>query len=92
MSYLTDVAMTGATFADSVAAELDKARSAFPREQSSAHEGFAILKEEVDELWDMVRLKQSKRDAEAMFKELVQIAAMAQRMAEEVVMRGRLHV
>lgn len=48
---------------------------------NSRHEGFAILKEEVDELWDEVK-KNHTKTPEAKFKqrkEAVQIAAMAMR-------------
>jgi len=51
---------------------------------NSAHEGFAVLKEEVDELWEHVKTNQKKRDLVAMRKEAIQVAAMAQRFALEV--------
>lgn len=44
---------------------------------NSAHEGFAVLLEEVDELKEHVWMRQSKRDLEAMRKEAVQVVAMA---------------
>lgn len=50
----------------------------------SAHEGYSILAEEVDELWDLVKVKQGKRDGEHMQKEAIQIAAMAIRFAYDV--------
>lgn len=50
----------------------------------SAHEGFAILKEEVDELWEHVKVKQGKRNVKAMRKEAVQVAAMAIRFILDV--------
>lgn len=51
---------------------------------NSAHEAFAVMKEEVDELWDHVKTKQSNRDLHAMQKEAIQVAAMAIRFAAEV--------
>jgi NTP pyrophosphatase (non-canonical NTP hydrolase) len=51
---------------------------------NSAHEGFAILAEEVDELWDQVKVNQTRRDLAAMRREAVQVAAMAIRFAAEV--------
>lgn len=44
---------------------------------ASAHEGYAIMLEEVDELWDIVKLKPGNRDVSAMRAEAVQVAAMA---------------
>ena len=46
----------------------------------SMHEGFAVLKEEVDELWDCVKMKQNDRKSEVIEKECIQIAAMAIRI------------
>ncbi len=44
----------------------------------NAHEGFAVLLEEVDELWENVKLNQSNpgRD-KLMLKECIQVATMA---------------
>lgn len=59
-------------------AELGKARQRFGP-MASAHEGYAILLEEVDELWEEVR--GNKRDItvykQALRAEAIQIAAMA---------------
>lgn len=69
-------------FADKVATELARARAAH-HDQSCLHEGYAVLLEEVDEFWDIVKTKRpNPLDA---LEELVQIAAMAQRTAEDVV-------
>jgi hypothetical protein len=70
-------------FVEYVRAELIIAREKY-RPMASAHEGWAVLREEVDELWDEVRKKPSQRSTLAMYHELVQISAMAQRMAEDV--------
>jgi len=45
----------------------------------SEHEGYAIVKEEVDELWDEIKKKPKERDLEKMRKEATQVAAMATR-------------
>lgn len=55
---------------------------------ASAHEGYAVLLEEVDELWEEVRKKQSTHDRAAMYKEAVQIAAMAMRFIKDVCMKS----
>lgn len=51
---------------------------------NSAHEGYGVLLEEVDELWTHVKTKQKLRDIEAMKKEAIQVAAMALRFAVDV--------
>lgn len=51
---------------------------------NSAHEGFAVLKEVVDELWRHVMTNQKRRDLVEMKKEAIQVAAMALRFACEV--------
>jgi hypothetical protein len=51
---------------------------------NSAHEGFAVLDEERDELWDHVKVNQKHRDLPAMRKEALQVAAMALRFVHDV--------
>lgn len=51
---------------------------------NSAHEGFGVLLEEVEELKAHVWTNQKKRDLEAMRKEAIQVAAMAVRFAVEI--------
>jgi len=65
-----------------VMAELTRARERYPRKQSSPHEAWAILREEVDELWDEVKGKHPERN-ERMYGEAVQVAAMALRFLLE---------
>lgn len=66
---------------DDVASELFKARSKHPMQMHSAHEGFAILLEEVDEVKQEVFHGHDRAKLRA---ELVQVAAMAQRMIEDL--------
>ena len=48
---------------------------------NTAHEGYAVLLEEVDELWAEIKKKQgSEGRPEAIRKEAVQVAAMALRL------------
>lgn len=50
----------------------------------SAHEGYAVILEELDELWEQVRLRDRDRDLDCMCREAVQIAAMALRFLVDV--------
>lgn len=43
----------------------------------SRHEGYAVLKEEIDELWDVIRLNGTDRE---LAQEATQVAAMAVRI------------
>lgn len=51
-----------------------------------AHEGYAVILEELDELWD--EIKRQKIDPEAMRKEAIQVAAMAMRFVADVCNAG----
>lgn len=64
--------------------EVSRARSIHPGPFYSAHEGWAVLHEEVDELWDEVKRNGSTRSLMAMRKEAIQIAAMAVRFIEDI--------
>ena len=44
---------------------------------NSPHHGYALLLEEMDELWEEIRKKNQFRDLEAMREEAMQIAALA---------------
>lgn len=44
---------------------------------NSAHEGYGVLLEEMDELWDHVKTNQKNRDLVAMRQEAIQVAACA---------------
>ena len=68
---------------DEVTKELYTALEKWPA-MNSAHEGYAVLLEEVEELKAHVWMNQKKRDLTAMRKEAIQVAAMAMRFAIEV--------
>lgn len=54
--------------------------SAFRR----THEGYAIIKEEVDELWDEIKRSKATDANELMVNEAIQIAAMAIKFIESL--------
>lgn len=81
---------------DEVAGELCKAKETHAP-MNGHHEGYAVILEELDELWEVckrnthkfgseaaVRVEQRKFKREAMRKEALQVAAMAVRFIEDV--------
>lgn len=62
--------------------EYEQAVRTFPKALHSKHEGFAVLKEEVDELWEEIKRKDSRPDA--VKKEALQVAAMALRFLVDI--------
>lgn len=50
----------------------------------SPHEGYAVLLEEVDELWDEIKRKPSEQTAKRLREEAVQVAAMALRFLVDI--------
>ena len=70
------------TILNLVGIELTKAINSY-KSFNSAHEGYAVILEELDELWDEVKKKPSKVDIEKMRKEAIQVAAMAVRFIND---------
>ena len=64
--------------------ELGRARANYPP-MASYHEGWAIIQEEVEELWAEVRKRPGARDRRKMQEEAVQVAAMALRFVVDLV-------
>ncbi len=56
--------------------EVERGNSIYPL-FSSCHEGYAVLKEEVDELWDEVKKSKGVLANDEMIAEAIQVAAMA---------------
>ena len=63
---------------NSIYVEYRKAISQFPPFHS-AHEGYAVLLEEVDELWDEIKGNKKPGAYERMRKEAIQVGAMVLR-------------
>ncbi len=72
------------TVYEEIYAEVKRARDKHPKAFNSSHEGWAVLYEEVDELWEEVRNQTEERSYAKMRMEAVQIAAMAVRFIEDV--------
>lgn len=51
----------------------------------SSHEGYSVILEEVDELWDEVRRKRANRSLQRMREECIQIAATAVRFIHDLI-------
>jgi chaperonin GroEL (HSP60 family) len=66
----------GEVFAE-ISDELVRAEAHHSPIFNSLHEAYAVIAEEVDELWDITRQKQKNRSRNEIHKELIQIAAMA---------------
>lgn len=63
--------------------ELKNARKKYPAFHSN-HEGFAVIKEEIDELWDFIKTSKSIHADSTMKAECIQIAAMAVKFIEDL--------
>lgn len=67
-----------------IKAELDFTDAERPQFHST-HEGYAVLKEEIDELWDEIKASKSFNSANRMMiNEAVQVAAMAIKFIENL--------
>lgn len=65
-----------------IANEYNRASSLYPK-FNSAHEGYAVLLEEVEELWDEVKKSPKNRNVHLLRIEAVQVAAMALRFLHD---------
>lgn len=75
--------LSGAAF--QAYSEATRAIERHPRPFSSAHEGYAVLLEEVEELWDEVKKGGTEpRSEERIRREATQVAAMAIRFLVDV--------
>lgn len=70
---------------DQIKAATDRARNKHPQLYSSTHEAYALLKEESEEWWDLIKAEQTNRRMTAeMVDELLDIAAVIVRAIEEL--------
>lgn len=66
------------------AQELAKARAKHPGPIHGPHEAYGVIREELDEFWDDVKSDRTKRAPSHVLQELLQVAAMCQRAAEDL--------
>lgn len=72
------------TFNEMINEELVRARKKHGP-MNSLHEAHSVILEELDEVWDEIKKKTKARDLNHLLKELVQVAAMCQKTAEDVI-------
>lgn len=71
-------------FLQDVASEVVHATAEYPP-MNSLHEGYAVILEELDELWDEIKKKPRTRNLDHLYTEAVQTAAMLVRLAEDCI-------
>ncbi len=64
--------------------EVLRAKTMFPGDFANQHEAYAVILEEVDELWDEIKKNQRNYDLAAQRKEAIQAAAMLVRLLVEL--------
>jgi hypothetical protein len=67
------------TILNKIYSEYKRANSIYPF-FNSLHEGYAILREEVEELWDEIKKKPSKISPNRINEEAIQVSAMAMKI------------
>lgn len=71
------------SFLGLVRTEIRRARTKHATNIHNVMEGYAVIYEELCEFWEECRKQNDKRDPAEMLKELVQVAAMCMRTAED---------
>lgn len=66
------------------AVEVFRAKKIHPRNFASQHEGYAVILEEMDELWAEIKKNEKNYDIAAQRKEAIQAAAMLLRFIVEL--------
>ena len=85
---MSDVKIVADIF-NSAIAELEKAEKEFNK-FTTYHEGYAVIKEELEELWDEIKKWPKQHDHHKMVKECTQIMAMAARFIKDLTINSDL--
>ena len=75
--------VTRARLLDEVYQEVSRANELY-HHYHSCHEGWAVIREELDELWDEIKASKGIRCTDDMRKEAIQVAATAIRFIEDL--------
>ena len=67
-----------------ISAEVRRAKTLFPTNFHNQHEAYAVILEEIDELWDEIKKNHKNYDLEAQRTEAKQAAAMLVRLMVEL--------
>lgn len=68
---------------ENISTEVNMAKAKYPKFNSN-HEGYAVILEELDELWGEIKRGKGTRCTSAMQRECIQVAAMAIRFIEDL--------
>ena len=68
---------------NNIESEIHKVKVKYPHNFNSLHEAYAVIKEEIDELWDEIKKKDTNKENIKM--EAIQSAAMLCRLLVELV-------
>lgn len=66
-----------------ICAEIERAK-VHTEQFRSLHEAYAVILEEVEEVWSITAQKRKERDPDSLRKELIQVAAMAVKAIESM--------
>lgn len=69
---------------EEIKTETFRAKTLFPENFHNQHEAYAVILEELDELWQEIKKNQKNYDIVAQRKEAVQCAAMIVRLISEL--------
>lgn len=61
-----------------------RAKTLFPTDFHNQHEAYAVILEEIDELWDEIKKNQRDYDLKSQRKEAIQCGAMIVRLLTEL--------